>query len=87
MPGIDAGELQCRFFDIGPLEGNDSMGKGLVNFQLAIVGHIQQHRTDFQNGVGTGIEAAGFHIDDNREKSAKTFRQQGWLLLVRIAHG
>ena len=67
---IDADEAQRRRIHVGAGQRRYLVMQQLGARQaFAVV--VQQNRGKFQNRVAAGVEAAGFQIDDNRQKTAK----------------
>ena len=78
---VDAGEIQCRLFDIGPRERVHMKLDASGGAQIALGIHINQDGGNFQQRVGLGIEAPGFHINHYRQKAPKPQRQAGVLII------
>jgi hypothetical protein len=72
VEGVDAGELQRRFLQIGALKGLDMKMEDLVRDEPALLIHLEGVGGYFQQGIGLGIESGGFNIDDDGVKAAKT---------------
>ncbi|MNQ63585.1 hypothetical protein D3C85_779710 [compost metagenome] len=80
---LDPGEIQGRLFDIGAGEGLDAEEQGVFGVEEAAFIHADGGGGDFQQGVGGAVEAAGFHIHDDRQVAAKAFRHR----MARAAAG
>jgi hypothetical protein len=48
----------------------------LVNHQVAVFVHRQGDGSDFQKGVGTGVEARRFNVNNDGQKAAKAVGHQ-----------
>ncbi len=68
---LDAVELQCRFFNIGALKRLDMLHHDLAGHDPTVGVHLDDAHSKLQQGIGGGIEAASFDVDDNRLKAAK----------------
>ena len=53
-----------------------------ARLQFAVLVHINHYCSDFQQGIGTRVEPAGFHIHHDRQKAAETGGKRG----VSISH-
>ena len=69
---VDTCKGKRRWIEMGAREGLDVTGKGLLAFQTPRVVHDQGYGGDFQQGIGLWIESCCFHVDDDREVTAKT---------------
>jgi len=72
MIGVDTGKIQCRLLEIGAFKGLYLKTDGAMNTQLAIVIHSYNGGGDFQDGVCSCDETAGFYIYDNWQKATET---------------
>lgn len=69
---LDAVELQRSFFDIGSLKRLDMLHHDHPGHEPTIRVHLDDAHGKLQQGIGGGVEAARFDVDDNRLKAAKT---------------
>jgi hypothetical protein len=55
---------------------------GLAGDETAILILLDDYGGNFEQRIRVGVETAGFDVDDDRQKTAKTFRDRGiWLLI------
>ena len=66
---LDAGNLEGFRVDVGAVEGLDVDRRGLRDGQAAEVVHPHDAGSDFQQGVFLRVEAAGFNIHDDGQKT------------------
>ncbi len=74
VPGIDAIDLQGGRLHVGALEGLHVVPESLARDEVAVRAGLDEHRGDFQQGVGARVEPAGFHVHHHRQKTAETAR-------------
>ncbi len=72
VEGIDTGELQSRFFQIGTFERLHMKMENLIGQEPPLLIHFQGISRDFEQGIGFGVEAGCFNIDDDGVKTTKT---------------
>ncbi|MCY1178382.1 hypothetical protein D9M73_187290 [compost metagenome] len=64
---LDPGEFQGCRFDVRAFERLDTEKVGVIRVNKTLFIHGDGGRGDFQQGVGGGVEATGFYVDDNRQ--------------------
>ena len=77
MTGIDTRELERGGLDVGARERLHVTSVGLPRAPAPLLVAFDQDRGDLEQRVGVRIEAAGLHVDDDREIAAKTRPDRG----------
>ncbi|MCY1434047.1 hypothetical protein D9M71_500920 [compost metagenome] len=73
---LDPGELQRSLFDVGAFERLDAEEVSVVRIEEALFIHGDGGRRDFQQGVGGGVESAGFHVHHDRQVATEARRHR-----------
>ena len=68
---IDTGEIQCRLFDVGALEGGHVEGIGRIRHHVAIVVHGQRDGSDLEQCITGGIETTRLEVDHHWQKATE----------------
>jgi hypothetical protein len=71
MIRIDAVYRKRRRFHICTFEWLDVITNGLATRQDSAIAEIHENGGDFQQRIRLAVESAGFHIDDDGQKTAK----------------
>jgi hypothetical protein len=72
MIRIDSCDFEGFRVDIGAGKRLDMRGNRRVWIYEAAFVHTNDRHRNFEQGIALAIEAAGFHIDDDRQESAKS---------------
>ncbi|MNH30504.1 hypothetical protein D3C79_908030 [compost metagenome] len=71
MVQLDPGELQRGRLDVGALERLHPVEVGVLGEQEALFVHADGDSGNFQQGIGSAVEAAGFNIYHYRQIAAE----------------
>ena len=78
---VDAIDLERRRFDVRVVERQHVVAHRVCTVNHALIVEAQRHGRDLEQRVGLRVEAAGFHVDDDGQKTAEPLDNG-----VRIAH-